>query len=72
MTSEAFLRIADTLLALLWAGVLLQSLRHGYVGPRTSAAPTRRARPAYYWSAIFIFALMVVHFGGLAVVGQKL
>ena len=72
MTSELFLRIADTLLALFWAGVLIQTLRTGHVGHQSRGAiPSRRSRPGYYWFALFIFALMVFHFGGLAVTGQK-
>ena len=71
MPSELFLRVADTLLALLWAWVLIQTLRSGNVGVNGGSIPARRMRPGYYWFAVFIFALMVLHFGGLAVVGQS-
>lgn len=70
--SETALRIADTVLAVVWAVVLIHTLRSGFLGPRTSLLPTRRTRPILYWFMIFIFALMVVHFAGLAITGQKL
>lgn len=70
--SETALRIADTVLALVWAVVLIHTLRCGFLGPRTSLLPTRRTRPILYWFMTFIFALMVVHFAGLAITGQKL
>lgn len=71
MNSELFLRIADALLALFWAGVLIQTLHSGHVGHNNNRGiPTRRSRPGLYWFALFIFALMVLHFAGLAVVGQ--
>lgn len=70
--SETALRIADTVLAVVWAVVLIHTLRSGFLGPRTSLLPTRRTRPILYWFMTIIFALMVVHFAGLAITGQKL
>lgn len=64
------LRIADALLAIFWLWVLIHTLRSGYIGPRTSVLPTRRTRPPLYWFMVLIFVLMVLHFGGLAWVGQ--
>ena len=69
---ETALRIADTVLAIIWAVVLVHTLRSGFLGPRTSLLPTRRTRPILYWFMTFIFALMAVHFAGLAITGQKL
>ena len=65
------LRIADTLIALFWAWVLIRSLMSGFIGGQSHLRPTRQHRPGQYWFLIFIFALMVVHFGGLAIVGQR-
>lgn len=70
--STNFLRIADTIIALWWLWVLVQSLRTGFLGGQTRLAPTRSSRPGQYWFLIFVFALMVLHFGGLAIIGQKL
>ena len=70
--SETVLRIADTLLAVVWAVVLVHTLRSGFLGPRTTLLPTRRTRPILYWFMTFIFALMVAHFAGLAITGQKI
>lgn len=70
--SETVLRIADTLLAVVWAAVLVHTLRTGFLGPRTTLLPTRRTRPILYWFMTFIFALMVAHFAGLAITGQKI
>lgn len=70
--SETVLRIADTLLAVVWAVVLVHTLRTGFLGPRTSLLPTRRTRPILYWFMTFVFALMVAHFAGLAITGQKI
>ncbi len=70
--SETALRIADVLLALIWVVVLIHTLRTGFLGPRTSLLPTRRTRPILYWFMTFLLALMVVHFAGLAITGQKL
>jgi hypothetical protein len=66
------LRIIDGLLALFWLWVLLHALRTGFIGPRGVHLQTRRTRPVLFWFMIFIFVLMVVHFGGLAIVGQRL
>ena len=70
--SETVLRIADTLLAVVWAVVLVHTLRTGFLGPRTTLLPTRRTRPILYWFMTFVFALMVAHFAGLAITGQKI
>ena len=59
------LRIIDALLALFWLGVLVHALRTGFIGPRGVHLQTRRTRPVLFWFMIFIYVLMVVHFGGL-------
>ena len=66
------LRVVDALLALFWLWVLLHALKTGFIGPRGVHLQTRRTRPLLFWFMIFIYALMVVHFGGLAIVGQHL
>ena len=66
------LRAIDALLALFWLCVLVHSLRTGFIGPRGVHLQTRRTRPVLFWFMIFIYVLMVVHFGGLAIVGQRL
>ncbi len=66
------LRIGDTIIALWWLWVLVQSLRTGFIGGSSSLRPTRSTRPGQYWFLIFVFALMVFHFGALAIIGQKL
>lgn len=68
---DMILRIADGVLALFWAFVLLRTLSTGHIGFRDRQERTRRSRPLAYWFMVFIFALMVVHFGGLALVGQS-
>ncbi|MCE7798868.1 hypothetical protein LWE61_20265 [Sphingobium sufflavum] len=65
-----FLRIADILLALFWTWILIQSLRWGRIGGGNGYQSTRSERPGLYWFGIFIMFLMVLHFGGLAIVGQ--
>lgn len=66
------LRVIDALLALFWLCVLVHALRTGFIGPRGVHLQTRRTRPVLFWFMIFIFVLMVVHFGGLAIIGQRL
>lgn len=70
--SELALRISDTLLAILWLAALVHTVRTGHLGPRGNHIPARRSRPLLYFFWVFILALMVVHFAGLAWVGQKL
>ena len=70
--SMLILRISDTLLAIFWIWALIQSLRAGRIGGSQGFQWHRDERPAFYWFLIFILALMVAHFGGLAIVGQKL
>ena len=65
------LRIADTLLALFWSWALIASLIAGRIGGRSGFQSTRKEKPGQYWFLIFILALMVLHFTGLAIVGQK-
>ena len=72
MTSELILRLSDTLLALFWGWLLIASLRAGRLGGSGGYQTNRRNRPGQFWFGVFILALMVVHFGGLAYVGQKL
>lgn len=66
------LRIIDALLALFWLWLLIRSLLAARIGGRHGFRRSRRERPRQYWFGVFILALMVVHFGGLAIVGQKL
>ena len=61
------LRVIDALLALFWLGVLIHALRTGFIGPRGVHLQTRRTRPVLFWFMIFIYGLMVIHFGGLAI-----
>lgn len=65
------LRVMDALLALFWLWVLVHALRTGFIGPRGVHLPARQTRPLLYWFMIFIYGLMVLHFGGLAIVGQR-
>lgn len=67
---EIFLRVSDSLLAAFWLWVLVKSLSSGRIGGRGAFQYNRQQRPGQYWFLIFIFALMVLHFGGLAWVGQ--
>ena len=68
--NDTALRISDTILALFWAVILVRALVSGDFGLGKSADQPRKDRPFFYWFMIFIYALMVVHFGGLAIVGQ--
>jgi len=72
MPSELVLRISDTALALFWGWLLLTSLTAGRLCGPSGFQATRGRRPGQYWFGIFILALMVLHFGGLAWIGQKL
>lgn len=71
MSSELALRIADCLLALFWVWQLLISLVARRIGGKTGFRWSRSERPAAYWGGIIILSLMVLHFGGLAWIGQK-
>jgi hypothetical protein len=64
------LRVIDALLALFWLYALVNALKTGFIGPRGVHLQTRRTRPAVFWFMVFIYMLMVVHFGGLAIAGQ--
>jgi hypothetical protein len=70
--SETVLRISDIVIAIWWLWALVYSLRTGFIGLRTTLAPTRTTLPVFFWFMIFVQALMVLHFGGLAYVGQTL
>lgn len=65
------LRITDSIIGLWWLYVLIRSLMTGYIGGASNLVPTRTQRPRQYWFLIFVFALMVLHFIGLAIVGQQ-
>ena len=65
------LRVADTVLALFWMWGLVVSIRARRIGGHNGFQSSRAERPGQYWFLIFILALMVLHFGGLAIVGQK-
>jgi hypothetical protein len=69
---EQFLRAVDAAIALWWAWVLLRSLLAGRIGGDKGFKSHRGQRPGQYWLWVAILALMVLHFGGLAYVGQKL
>jgi hypothetical protein len=71
MAPELALRISDTILALFWAWLLLISLRVGRLGGESGLQTSRQERPGAYWFGIFIIVLMLIHFAGLAWVGQK-
>ncbi len=58
------------MLAALWLYVLAVSLGTGRIGGRRGFQWDRRERPLLYWLLIALLALMVVHFAGLAIVGQ--
>jgi len=72
MSSELVLRIADTLLALVFGWLLFATLSAGRIGGQSGYRMNRGQRPGQYWTGVSLFALMVVHFAGLAWVGQKL
>jgi predicted Co/Zn/Cd cation transporter (cation efflux family) len=67
---DLFLRISDALLGALWLWALIQSLRAGRIGGQRGFQWTSKDRPLAYWSIIALLALMVLHFVGLAIVGQ--
>ncbi|MFM5907705.1 MAG: hypothetical protein ACKOPO_08985 [Novosphingobium sp.] len=71
MPSDLFLRVSDSLLALLFFWLLVISLKAGRLCGERGFQSDRRQRPGLCWSGIFLLALMVLHFGGLAMVGQK-
>ncbi|MFA7586021.1 MAG: hypothetical protein WCY11_07460 [Novosphingobium sp.] len=68
--SDTVWRVADAILAIFWLWVLITALRTGFIGPRGYHRPTRLSHPLLFWAMIAIFALMVVHFGGLAITRQ--
>jgi hypothetical protein len=72
MTGELLVRISDVLLAILFAWLLGSSLSAGRLCGKRGFQSNRAERPGLYWFGIFLLALMVLHFGGLAWVGQKL
>lgn len=72
MSSELVLRLSDALLALFFAWLLVISLSAGRIGGQNGFKFNRTERPGQYWPGIFLLALMVLHFGGLAWVGQTL
>jgi hypothetical protein len=67
---DIFLRTTDALLGMLWLWVLVKSLLAARIGGQRGFQWTSKDRPFAYWSIIALLALMVVHFVGLAVVGQ--
>jgi uncharacterized membrane protein len=71
MLSETALRIADSLLALFWFWVLVQSHLTGRIAGVNGFKFSKTQRPAQYWGWMVLLALMVLHFGGLAWTGQK-
>ena len=64
------LRIADGMLGIFWAVMLVRALASGDFGFVRSEGHPRKDRPVYYAVVMVIYALMVVHFVGLAIVGQ--
>ena len=69
--SDLALRIADGAIAAFWAFILLRALTTGQIGPRTVPPSDRKRTPLLFFFFVFVFGLMVVHFGGLAIVGQS-
>lgn len=69
--NDMVLRIADGLLGVLWAIILIRALASGTFGLGACADLPRKDRPLFYWFMVFIYALMVLHFIGLAMVGQS-
>ncbi len=65
------LRIADSLLAVFWIWALVVTVKAGRIGGDSGFKNSRTERPGQYWFLVFIMALMVLHFGGLAIVGNK-
>jgi hypothetical protein len=70
MTKDIFLRATDAMLGAFWLWLLLQSLRAGRIGGERGYSWSRIDRPMAFWGAAALLALMVVHFFGLAIVGQ--
>jgi hypothetical protein len=68
--NDLFLRASDALLGALWLWVLVQSLRAARIGGQRGFQWTSKDRPLAYWSIIALLALMVLHFVGLAIMGQ--
>ena len=66
-----FLRVADTILAVFWVVALVVSLKAGRIGGSHGFQSSRVERPGQYWFFIAIMTVMIFHFGGLAIVGQK-
>ncbi len=67
---DLFLRVSDALLGAFWLYVLVKSLLASRIGGDKGFQWTRAQRPLAYWSIIALLALMVVHFVGLAIMGQ--
>jgi hypothetical protein len=65
------LRLSDILLTVFWIWGLVESIRAGRIGGRNGFRSSKAERPGQYWFLIFVLALMVLHFGGLAAVGHK-
>jgi hypothetical protein len=69
---EHVLRAIDAAIALWWAWVLLRSLLTGRIGGDKGFKSHRGQRPGQFWLWVFMLALMVLHFGALAYLGQRL
>ncbi len=67
---DIFLRGGDALLGAFWLYVLIKSLIAGRIGGAKGFQWTQNQRPLAFWGIIALLALMVVHFVGLAIVGQ--
>jgi len=65
------LRIADTIIAFFWIGALVVSFMAGRIGGADGFQSSMAERPGQFWFFIFVQALMVLHFAGLAIVGQQ-
>ncbi|MCB2078397.1 MAG: hypothetical protein KDE55_11945 [Novosphingobium sp.] len=66
------LRVIDAAIALFWLWILVKSLLARRIGGPRGFKASRLERPGQYWFAIGVFVLMVIHFAGLAIMGQHL
>jgi hypothetical protein len=67
---DQVLRIADAVLGLFWLWQLIVTIRTGLIFGRAHNVPEQEQRPKQYWFVVLLFAVMTVHFLGLAIAGQ--
>jgi hypothetical protein len=68
--ADIFLRILDAGLGFLWLYFLVVSLAARRIGGPRGFLWSRNDRRSSYWWIIALLVLMVVHFFGLAIMGQ--